>query len=171
MRRFPVSGSGLIGILLAAASLASAATAAGSRKAAPDFALRDSRGNAVRLSSYQGRVVLLNFWATWCHGCLLEIPWFIDFQKKYSRSGLAVVGVSMDEDGWKAVEPYLREHAGVNYPIVLGGQDLAKGYALESLPLTLLIDREGRIVTRHAGMVDRAGCEREIRELLGERAK
>ena len=83
-------------------------TSASSRNPAPDFTLRNSKGAPVKLSAYQGKVVLLDFWATWCEGCKVEIPWYMDFQKKYKKIGLAVVGVSMDEDGWKSVTPFFK---------------------------------------------------------------
>ena len=73
---------------------------ANERKAAPEFALEDSSGNTIGLKNYHGKVVLLDFWATWCTGCKKEIPWFSEFQRTYGAQGLAVVGVSMDEGGW-----------------------------------------------------------------------
>ena len=79
--------------------------AAEDRKAAPDFTSADSQAHAVTLSGHRCRVVLLDFWATWCTGCKTEIPWYIAFAKKYKKSGLAVIGVSMDEEGWKLVKP------------------------------------------------------------------
>jgi thiol-disulfide isomerase/thioredoxin len=79
------------------------------RKAAPQFALKDSSGNTIRLKNYRGKVVLLDFWATWCAGCKKEIPWFAEFQKAYGAQGLEVVGVSMDEGGWSVVKPFLAE--------------------------------------------------------------
>ena len=84
-------------------------TPAASRKPLPEVALSDSNGASVDLSAYKGRVVLLDFWATWCEGCKEEIPWFMEFQNKYKKTGLTVVGASLD-DGWKSVTPYLREH-------------------------------------------------------------
>jgi thiol-disulfide isomerase/thioredoxin len=80
------------------------------RKAAPEFALKDSSGKTRKLRKYRGKVILLDFWATWCTGCKKEIPWFSEFQRKYAKEGLAVIGVSMDEDGWKVVKPFLAEH-------------------------------------------------------------
>lgn len=138
------------------------------RKGAPDFALQDSNGSTVRLSDLKGKVVLLDFWATWCGGCKTEIPWYVEFQDKYRDAGLSAVGVSMDGDGWKVVKPFLAEHK-VNYPIVIADDDLSKLYKIEQMPVTLLIDRNGKIADWHVGMVDRAVFESEIRTLLDEK--
>ena len=136
---------------------------------APDFTLPDSTGSPIRLSSYKGKVVLLDFWATWCHGCKLEIPWYVEFQNRYRKDGLAAIGVSMDDDGWKSVKPFLEQHK-LNYPIVIANQDVAKRYGgPPSLPMTLLIDRDGKIAESHAGMVDKDAFENKIKALLHER--
>ena len=90
-------------------------------KIAPDFTLSNAKGERLRLSSYKGKVVLLNFRATWCGPCKVEIPWFVEFQKTYQAQGLTVLGVSMDEDGWSVVNPYVASQK-VNYPIVLGDE-------------------------------------------------
>lgn len=135
------------------------------RKDAPGFSLKDSKGTSVQLSKYKGKVVVLDFWATWCGGCKVEIPWFMEFQKKYKHSGLAVIGVSMDDDGWKVVKPFLKEKK-LNYTVVLGNDDLAKSYGLDSMPMTLLIDREGKIAATHVGMVEKSAFEKEIQALL-----
>lgn len=144
-------------------------TEANSRKTAWDFTLSDSKGASVKLSDYKGRVVLLDFWATWCTGCKVEIPWYMEFQNKYKEAGLSVVGVSMDEDGWKSVKPFLAEHP-MNYSVVVGNTDLAKLYSVDSMPMTLLIDRDGKIAASHVGMVEKDAFEREIQILLKESA-
>ncbi|PYT98800.1 MAG: hypothetical protein DMG38_14100 [Acidobacteria bacterium] len=145
-------------------------TPAGSRKPLPEVALTDSEGTAVKLSAYKGRVVLLDFWATWCEGCKQEIPWFMEFQDKYNKTGLTVVGASLDDDGWKSVTPYLREHK-INYRIVMGTFESAKPLGVDKgMPVTLLIDRTGKIADLHVGMVDKAAFEREIQNLLKEPA-
>jgi peroxiredoxin len=145
-------------------------TAVNSRKIASDFTLSDSKGASVKLSDYKGQVVLLDFWATWCGGCKVEIPWYMEFQNKYRASGLSVIGVSMDDDGWKSVKPFLEKQP-VNYPIVIGNPELAKRYMVDAMPMTLLIDREGKIADSHVGMVDKGAFESEIQVLLQDSAK
>jgi peroxiredoxin len=122
------------------------------RKIAPDFTLKDSDGKTVRLSDYKGKVVLLDFWATWCGPCKIEIPWFMEFEQQFKDKGFAVLGVSMDEDGWGAVKPYL-DRLKVNYRIVLGNDKVGDQYGgVDSLPTTFLIDRQGRIASMHVGL-------------------
>ena len=137
-------------------------------KTAPDFALNDSEGVRIKLSDYKGRVVLLNFWATWCKGCVLEIPWFIEFQERYKENGLTIIGVSID-DSWKPVKAFVEEKK-VNYPIVLDTEGLRKIYELNSMPMTLLIDRIGEIAVSYIGVVDKDACESKLRALLGEKS-
>jgi thiol-disulfide isomerase/thioredoxin len=139
------------------------------RKPASNFVVTDANGKTITLSSYKGRVVLLDFWATWCTGCKVEIPWYMEFQKRYSRRGLTSIGVAMDEEGWKVVNPYLQQHP-ISYPVVIGDADFATLFQIESLPVTLLIDRNGRIADWHVGMVVKSIWEDEIRTLLREKA-
>jgi peroxiredoxin len=137
------------------------------RQATPDFALKDVNGATVKLSDYKGKVVLLNFWATWCGPCKIEIPWFMDFQKTYKDREFAVVGVSMDEDGWDAVKPYIEQHK-MNYRVVVGNDQVSQLFgSIDSLPTTLVIDREGRIASMHIGLVAKKTYEQEIEQLLG----
>lgn len=136
------------------------------RQPAADFLLKDSHGNQVKLSDYKGKVVLLNFWATWCGPCKVEIPWFVDLENKYKNSGFAVLGISMDDDGWKSVRTYM-EQKHVNYRVVLGDDSTASKYGgIESLPQTLLIDREGRIAAKHVGLTSKSNYEDGIVELI-----
>jgi peroxiredoxin len=137
------------------------------RKAAADFTLAASKGAPIKLSSYKGRVVLLDFWATWCTGCKTEIPWYMKFLDKYKDRGLSVVGVALDDDGWKSVRPFLEEHK-INYPIVIGSWDLGDRFGFNSMPATLLIDRNGKIADMRVGMVDKDAFDREIQILLKE---
>ena len=140
------------------------------RRMAPDFTLKDINGATVRLSDYRGKVVLLDFWATWCGPCKIEIPWFMQFEQEYKDKGFAVLGVSMDEDGWNAVKPFVQERK-VNYRIMLGNDDVGSLYGgLESLPTTLLIDRSGRIAKMHIGLeTGKDGFQNEITDLLNSR--
>lgn len=112
--------------------------------------------------------MVLNFWATWCNPCRLEIPWFVEFQRAYNARGFRVIGVSMDEDGWSPVLPYVTEQK-INYPIVLGKNDVLQAYGgLESLPTTLIIDRRGRVAATHVGLVSKSVYERDIKAALSE---
>jgi cytochrome c biogenesis protein CcmG/thiol:disulfide interchange protein DsbE len=137
------------------------------RKAAPEFALQDSSGKAVSLKDYRGKVVVLDFWATWCHGCKEEIPWFSEFNRKFAAQGLSVIGVSMDDDGWKVVKPFI-ETAKVPYTILLGDDTTGKSYGTESMPDTFLIDRDGRIAAVYRGLVDRDDIEANIKTMLSQ---
>ena len=140
------------------------------RPIAPNFSLKDASDRDIELSELKGKVVLVNFWATWCEGCQVEIPWFVEFQKQYQEEGFAVVGVSMDDDGWKSVRPWIREKK-VNYPVVIGNQGLAKRYNLEGMPLTILVDRQGRIADVNAGILDKSTTQQKIKALLAENPK
>jgi peroxiredoxin len=140
------------------------------RTVAGDFTLKDENGATVKLSDYRGKVVLLNFWATWCGPCGVEIPWFTDFEQKYKSQGFAVLGVSMDEDGWAAVKPFVAERK-INYRILLGNDSLAQLYGgLDSLPTSFLIDREGKVAfPPHIGLISKNEYLNEIQCLLGDR--
>ena len=136
------------------------------RKLAPDFTLTDINGKAVKLSDFKGKVVLLNFWATWCGPCKVEIPWFIEFQQTYKDKDLVVMGVSFDEDGWKSVKPYVEEKK-MNYRVMIGDDAIAKAYGgVESLPTTLMIDKQGRVAQTHVGLVSKSNYKNEIEALL-----
>jgi cytochrome c biogenesis protein CcmG/thiol:disulfide interchange protein DsbE len=137
------------------------------RKIAPDFVLDDASGKPVRLSDFRGKVVLLNFWATWCAPCRLEIPWFIEFQKAQESRGFTTLGVSLDEDGWDAVKPYVDQHK-INYRVMIGHDDVAQLYGANSLPTTLIIDRSGRIAATHVGICGRSEYEAVIQAVLAE---
>ena len=132
---------------------------------APDFSLTDLSGRNLRLSDYRGKVVVLDFWATWCDPCKQEIPHFIEMQSKYASQGLQVLGVSMDDD-----EPPVRQFQQqfrMNYPVALGSPELADQYGgILGLPITFVIDRNGRIAARHVGATDASVVEAEIRRLL-----
>ena len=141
------------------------------RKQAPNFSLKDADGRIVQLSDFRGKVVLLNFWATWCDPCRIEIPWFVEFERQHKGQGFAVVGVSMDEDGWQAVKPFVRE-AGINYRILLGNDTVSDLYGgIDSLPTSFVIDREGRIAAVHIGLVSKSRYENDLQQLFQAPAK
>jgi cytochrome c biogenesis protein CcmG/thiol:disulfide interchange protein DsbE len=130
--------------------------------APPDFEATDSAGANFRLSDYQGKVILLNFWATWCRPCQEEIPWFVEFQRHHADHGFVVIGISLDEGGWKAVRPVM-ESQKINYRLAIADSELVQKYGgLESLPQSMLIDRKGRLVVKHVGITDKTQYEREI---------
>ncbi len=139
------------------------------RDPAPGFALPDLDGGTATLADYSGRVLLLNFWATWCLPCRAEMPWFVDFQSRFGDDGFAVLGVSVDEPGREIVEPFL-DRSPVNYRIALADtvDRLAPFGPKNVLPTTWLIDRQGRIAAEHVGLVSREAIEAEIRLLLAE---
>jgi peroxiredoxin len=137
-----------------------------SRKLAAAFSLKDSNGQTVRLADYKGKVVLLNFWATWCGPCKVEIPWFIEFEQKYKDRGFAVLGIAMDDEGWEAVKPYIEKRK-VNYRMMVGNDETAQAYeGVESLPTTFLIDKQGRVASKHIGLVSKSDYENGIKALL-----
>ena len=138
------------------------------RKSAPELGLRDSIGKQVNLKDYRGKVVVLDFWATWCHGCKEEMPWFAEFQRKHGNEGLSVIGVSLDDGGWEVVKPFIAKTA-VPYRIVLGNHSTAKAYEIGNMPDTFLIDREGRVAATYVGMVDRNDLEKNIQKLLAQK--
>jgi peroxiredoxin len=136
------------------------------RKPAPEFALKDANGQTVHLSDYRGKVVLLDFWATWCGPCKIEIPWFQEFERQNKDKGFAVIGVAMDEEGWDVVKPFAK-YVGINYRLVIGDETITQLYGgVEAMPTTFLIDREGRIASVHVGLSGKRAFEDEIQELL-----
>lgn len=141
------------------------------RHEAPDFTLKDSDGKTVHLTDYRGKVVMLDFWATWCPPCKIEIPWLIDLERKNKDKGFEVLGVSMDDEGWEVVRPFMRE-VGMNYRVVIGNDTTAEMYGnVESLPETFLIDREGKIAAIHIGLASRRDFEDEVAQLLDSQKK
>jgi peroxiredoxin len=171
MRAPKIASTLVVSLVLASAVLAigcSRRTVAKNRKAAPEFSLKDANGRTVHLSDYKGKVVLLDFWATWCGPCKVEIPWFMEFENRFKDQGFAVLGVSMDEDGWGAISPYVRERK-MNYRVLLGDDKVSTSYGgLDALPTTLLIDREGNIASVHEGVsMGKEEFKNAIVQLLG----
>ena len=139
------------------------------RKQAPAFELQDAAGKPLRLADLAGRVVLLDFWATWCGPCQKSMPWMIELAEKYRDAGLTIVGVSMDEEGWKVVKPFIEERK-VTYPVVLGTKRVAYLYGdVEALPVAFFVDRGQRVAAIHIGEANRKDFEKAIQTLLAAR--
>lgn len=132
-----------------------------------NFTMKDVDGNDVKLASYKGKVILLDFWATWCGPCKMEIPWFKEFHQKYQDKGFTVVGISSD-DAIEQLRPFVAEYK-MNYPVLqgLGRDDVHEAFGpVWGLPTTLIISRDGKICRRHLGLAPRAEFEKEILGLL-----
>jgi peroxiredoxin len=132
-----------------------------------DFTLKDMNGAEVRLADLKGKVVLLNFWATWCGPCRLEIPAFVELQEKYRDQGFRVVGISVD-DPPEALPPFAKRFK-VNYPLIVGvdREDVQKAYGpIFGVPMTFMIGRNGRICMKHVGPASKEQFESEIKSLL-----
>ena len=138
---------------------------------APDFELQNLEGKPVRLSDFHGKAVLLNFWATWCAPCKIEMPWFVDLQKQYAAQGLQVIGVAMDDSGTETVAKFAKQ-MGVNYPVLIGKEAVGDAYGgVEFLPTTFIIDRQGKVVERIFGLAGRSEFEDNIKKALGPGAQ
>lgn len=143
-----------------------AGSGSASGSAMPSWELTDLQGQPVRSADFEGKVVILDFWATWCPPCLKEIPGFIELQERYGEAGLVVVGVSLDEGGPATVAPFVSKE-GINYPVVMGDSAIVEAFGgIESIPTTFVIDRDGQILKRHVGYVSRDRFEKEIQPLL-----
>ena len=133
---------------------------------APDFELTTLDGKKLRLSDLRGKAVLLNFWATWCGPCKIEIPWLEDLQKQYAPQGLQIVGVSMDDDPPAKVAKFAQDE-GINYTVVMGNDKVADLYGgVDGLPETFYIGRDGKIVSRVMGLIGHKEIEENIQSAL-----
>jgi len=142
---------------------------------APNVTFKSLEGDSVTLASLRGKVVVINFWATWCDPCREEIPWFIEIQQKYADKGFTFLGVAMDEEGKSVVEPFVQttkfdvggRQLTMNYPIELGNDDVSSKFGgLFGLPTTIVISRDGKVQKKYIGPVGRNELEKEIDSLL-----
>jgi thiol-disulfide isomerase/thioredoxin len=153
-------------VWVAALLLASTVAHAQETRKAPALALRDVRGRAVRLSDYKGKVVLLNFWATWCPPCRAEMPDLVRIQREYARQGLQVVGVTYPPETFNRVRRFVRR-LGINYPIALGTKATKSLFAdTDTLPITVVIDRDGNMRDTIEGIMLPEEFEQKVKPLL-----
>lgn len=148
----------------------------GSRTAAPSFSLTDASGRKEKLADYRGKVVLLNFWATDCGGCRMEIPWLVDISQSFKNKSVSLIGISMDisyedlknaAEAWAKVRPFVEAHH-IAYPILMGDGEVTKRYEIQALPVTYLIDSRGRIAASYVGLIDKENVKNNITLLLAE---
>jgi peroxiredoxin len=133
---------------------------------APDFTLESLDGKTVHLSDFRGKGVLLNFWATWCQPCKIEMPWFAELQKQYGPQGLQIVGIAMDDASPKEIGEFAHD-LGVNYPILVGKEAVGDAYGgVQFLPATFYIGRDGKVVDKVFGLKGRGEIEENIKKAL-----
>jgi thiol-disulfide isomerase/thioredoxin len=131
---------------------------------APDFELETLDGRKVKLSDVRGKAVVLNFWATWCQPCKIEMPWFIEFENRYKSQGVEFVGVAMEDTPKADIEKFVRDMQ-VNYLILLGTEGVGEKYGgVLGLPTTFYIGRDGKIVEQHAGLISKDDIEGHIKK-------
>jgi len=157
----------LASLLLAACFAAGAQTTPLIGKKAPEFSRRDFSGASIDLAGFRGKVVLLDFWATWCASCQVEMPSFVQWQRNYGPRSLQVIGISMDDD--PALARKLAAKLRLNYPVAMGDEKLGELYGgVLGLPLTYLIDRKGIVRAKFQGETDLKTIETQLKALLDE---
>lgn len=136
---------------------------------APQFALKDLKGHTLRLKDLRGRVVLLNFFATWCAPCRQEVPDLERLYKRFNDQGLEIVGISLDMEGASVLNPFV-QYYGITYPVVLGTREVVVDYGgITGIPTSFLIDRDGRVSKHFVGFRPAQVFEQSVRELLGKK--
>jgi cytochrome c biogenesis protein CcmG/thiol:disulfide interchange protein DsbE len=135
-------------------------------KQAPNFSLQTGSGSTVELAKLKGKVVVVNFWATWCGPCRVEIPGFVSVYEKYKNKGLEIVGISLDQKGWSALRPFIERNK-ITYPVVLDNGEVASRYGdIRSIPTTFIVDRKGNIVDTHIGSMDAISFEKLVKKYI-----
>ncbi len=136
-----------------------------SSEAAPNFVLTSTDGKNIKLSDFRGKVVIVDFWATWCPPCRKGIPDLIELQKEF-KDNLVVIGISLDQDTKSDVIPFMKKY-GINYPIVYGDNQVVMEYgSINAIPTSFVINKEGKIVDKHIGLVPKSDYESKIKEIL-----
>ncbi len=134
--------------------------------AVPSLELTDLDGNTISLAALKGKVVIIDFWATWCPPCREAIPDLIDLKKQYGAQGLEVVGISLDENGSRILPRFVHDF-GINYPVVIGSEEIASAFGgILGLPTTFIVDRDGKIRSHFMGYIDRKRMEAAVTGLL-----
>lgn len=158
----------LVAGLVSIFALANCVVAQNVGSAAPQFTLKDINGRNVNLADYKGKVIILDFWATWCPPCRDEIPDFIALQNEYGKKGLQVIGISVDREGVKVVKPFY-EKMGMNYPVLLTDGKVETAYGgIRAIPTTFIIDKKGSIAKKYVGFQPKSVFEKDIKGLLGK---
>ena len=136
------------------------------KKKAPPFSLKTSEGTTVELKKLKGKLVLVNFWATWCGPCRAEIPAFVDLYERYKDKGLEIVGISVDDNGWSDVKPFVEKYK-INYPVVIDQGAVVRAYGnFNAIPVTFIVDKEGNLVDRHVGLMKKEVLQSLIKSYL-----
>jgi cytochrome c biogenesis protein CcmG/thiol:disulfide interchange protein DsbE len=141
-------------------------TSAFAQRKAPNVVFTTADGKTYDLNKLTGKVVVVNFWATWCGPCRIEIPDFIEVYKNYKGRGVEIIGVSLDRDEWEKVTPFVKKN-NINYPIVMGNGEIARKFSnFNAIPTTFIIDKNGTIVDEHTGILTKAQLEAKLKPLL-----
>src|SRR5437762_10439368 len=137
-------------------------------KLAPEFTLQSLDGKTVRLADFRGKGVLLNFWATWCQPCKIEMPWFVELQKQYGPQGLQVVGVAMDDASPEDIGKFAKD-LGVNYPVLIGKEAVGDAYGgIPFMPETFYIGRDGKVVDKVVGLIGKSEIAENVKKALAQ---
>jgi thiol-disulfide isomerase/thioredoxin len=154
------------GIVALMALLTTTFVLAQGKESAPNFSLKNSSGQAVELAKLHGKVVVVNFWATWCGPCRAEIPGMLDVYQKYRGKGLEIVGISVDRDGWSVINPFVKK-LNITYPVVLGNGAVTDAYGgIDAIPTTFFVDRNGQVLLRHVGYMSKDEFEKAVKSSL-----